>query len=163
MWLNNCGFAQTRLDYIRIDSALNKEVNSTDFLCFLFKYSYKLLADDFALCFRLAYAGKLWIKAFLRVHADKVQIIRTIWTKYRFNLVSFVFAKQTVIDENTGKLLADSLWQQYSRNWRVHTTGKRAKHLAVTDFFTDFTNSSLNEAVHFPVAPATANLENKIL
>ena len=161
--LDDCGFAEAGLDNVRINRALNQEVNSTDFLCFLFEDADELLTDDFALCLRLGYAGKLGIKALLCVHADKIQVIRTVWTEDSLNLVAFVFAKKTVVNENAGKLFAYSLRKQHCRNRRVNAARQGAKHLAISDFFADFADGRFHEAVHLPVAFAAADFEHKVL
>ena len=50
---DNGALAEAGFDNVRIDSALNEEVDGADLLCFFFEDSDEFLADDFSLCLRI--------------------------------------------------------------------------------------------------------------
>ncbi len=128
-------FSKPAFDHIRIDRSLHQKVHRTDLLCFLLKDTDKFFSNDLSLCFRLRHPRKLLIKPLLGIDTDKIKIIRPILAKYRFHLITFMFAKQPMIHENTGKLLSHRLCQKHRRYGRIHPAGKCAKHFACSYLF----------------------------
>ena len=105
---DHCGFtAKTGLYNVRVDGSLYKEVYSTDLLCFFFKDTDKFFTDNLTLCFRLFYSGELVIITLLGIDTDKVQVVRTVRTKYCLDFIAFVLTEQTVIYKYTGQLFTD--------------------------------------------------------
>ena len=96
----------SRLDNIGVDSALREIIYRADLLGLLLKDPYKLLADDLALCLRLAHTAQLVHKLRFCVDSDKVYIPVA---ESRLDLVTLVFAHKAVVNEDAGELAADSL------------------------------------------------------
>lgn len=70
---DHCGFtAKTTFHYVWIDGSLCKEINSSNFLCFLFKYTDEFLSDDFTFLFRLCNACKFVVVSLLCIDTDEV-------------------------------------------------------------------------------------------
>src|SRR5215469_7108034 len=75
----------------------------------------------------------------------------------------FACAQQTVIDENAGKLVADSLVQERGRHRGIDATAQSKHNLIFADLLTDTRASFFNERPHRPVHRAVANVVDKIL
>ena len=120
MRFDHRGLAQAGLDDVRVDGSLYQEVHRADLFRFLFKHADKFLADDFALSLRFCHAGQLRVETFLRVDTNKVQVIWTVRSEYRFHLIALVLAQKTMIDEDAGQLLTDGFGQKYRRDRGVH-------------------------------------------
>ena len=58
MRFDDCGFtAETALYHVRINGSLYEEIDSADFLCFLFKYTDEFFSDNFTFLFGLRNTG----------------------------------------------------------------------------------------------------------
>ena len=91
--LDDGAFAEAGFNNVRIDGALDEEVDRTDLLCFFFKYSDKFFAYNLTFLFRLCNACKLCIETFLSIYSNKVKLIISFRSKYSFYLVAFIFSE----------------------------------------------------------------------
>ena len=105
--LNRCRFSKTGFNDIRINRSLYKIIDSTDFLCFFFKYTDKFFSDNLSFCFRFCNSCKFAVETFLCIDSDKIQVIWTIRSEYSFYFITVIFTSQTVVYEYAGQLLAD--------------------------------------------------------
>src|SRR5699024_1632906 len=130
---------------------------------FLFKDADKLLPDDLALAFGGFHTGQFAVETLAGVHADKVDIEPAALAKDLTDLFPLVFAKQAMIHEHAGELLADRLGQHGGAHAGVHTAGKRTEDLATADFLAQRLNGILHKRIHLPGARAAANIIHKIV
>lgn len=70
--------------------------------------------------FRLGHTGKFAIEPLLGIDTDKVEVIRPIRSEDRLHQVSLVLAEQTMIDKDTGQVLADGFGKQDRGDRGVH-------------------------------------------
>ena len=89
--LNRCRFSKTGFNDIRINRSLYKIIDSTDFLCFFFKYTDKFFSDNLSFCFRFCNSCKFAVETFLCIDSDKIQVIWTIRSEYSFYFITFIF------------------------------------------------------------------------
>ena len=162
MGFNYCRLSKATLNYIRINSTLYQEVNSTNFLGLFLKYTDKLLTDNLTLCLWLSYTLELFIEALLGIYPDKVQIIRTIWAKNSLHLIPFILTEKAVVNEYTGKLLANSLRKKNSCHRGIYATGESTQCLAATDLLLQLLNCSCHKGIHAPVTGTFTNLVDKV-
>src|SRR5699024_290667 len=101
--------AQAALHHVGVDGALRQKIYRADLFGFLFKDADKLLPDDLALAFGGFHTGQFAVETLAGVHADKVDIEPAALAKDLTDLFPLVFAKQAMIHEHTGELLADRL------------------------------------------------------
>ncbi len=155
-------FSKPRFDHIRINSALYKKIHRTDFLCLFFKHPDKLFSNHLSLLLRLGNACKFFVKTLLRVHTDKVQVIRSFRPKNRLYLIALIFAQKTVINKHTCQLPAHRFGQENRRHRRIHTAGQRTQHLTLAHFIAHCRNGRLHKGIHLPVAAAAAYIYHKV-
>ena len=155
--LDDGAFAEAGFNNVRIDGALDEEVDRTDLLCFFFEYADEFFTDDLSFLLRFFHTGELTVETLLGIDADEVEVIRSLRTEYRFHLVAFVLSEKTVIYEYAGQLLTDCLGKKNSSNRRVYTAGKSAEDFTVSDFFADLFDRGLDKRIHLPVTSAFAD------
>ena len=109
MALDDSGVPGARFDHVGINGALRQEVHLADLLGLFLKNPDELLPDDLPLMLGLVHPGQLQQKPALGIHPDKVQVP---FGKSLLYLVPLVLSHKPVIDEDTGKLLADGLGQK---------------------------------------------------
>ena len=107
--LDDCGFTETGFNHVWVNRSLYQEIDSSDFLCFLFENADEFFSDDFTFCFRFTDTGKFFIETFLAVDTDKVQVVWAVRAEYSFNFVSFIFAQKSLINKDASQLFADCL------------------------------------------------------
>ena len=117
MAFNRSGSFSAAFNDIRIDCALYEVVDFAEFISFSFKYADEFFTDDFAFAFRVGNAGEFAEEAVFSVNADEVHV--ELFAEYLFNLVAFVFAQETVVNEYAGELFADSFMHEYGCNGGV--------------------------------------------
>ncbi len=120
-----------RLENVGINGALSEELNALELVCFLSENIYKYLADDLALCLGLRNSGESIEEAVGRINVNEVGI--ELLAEDLYDLLGLTLAEETVVNMNTGELLADSLDQQSCNNGRIHTAGQSKKDLLVSD------------------------------
>ena len=104
---------------IRINRTLYEVVDFTELIGFSFKYANEFFTDDFTFSFRVGNAGKLAKETVFCIHADEVHV--ELFAEYLFNLVAFILAQKSVVNEYAGKLFADSFVHENCRNRRVYS------------------------------------------
>src|SRR3546814_14994765 len=111
------GLAAGRLDDIRIDRALREELHVRNLRGFLVEYIDEQFADDLALGLRIADAFQRTEKPLFGIDANDLHA--EMIGEDLHDLIAFVMAQQTMIDEHAGQLRADRLVQQRSEERRV--------------------------------------------
>ena len=102
-----------RFDAVRVDRALRQPLGIGDLHRLGIEYIDKTGADDLTFAFRIFHAGQLSEEFFARIHSNHIQTEAFIVFHYR---VELIFAEQTVIHEDTGEPIADSLVEQHGRH-----------------------------------------------
>ena len=120
-----------RLNHVGIDSALCKPFRALKFLSFLVEDFDEVAADNFALLFRISHPCKICVEAFRCVYAYYVKPHTLILSKYILKLIG---AEQTVVDEDTLQVMADSLIEQYGSHSGIHTARESENYLVVAKF-----------------------------
>ncbi len=117
MAFDHRGRAGSRLDHVRIDRSLHKEIHCADLFCFFFKDPDELRADDLAFLFRVGNAGKFSEEPVLGIDADQIDV--ELFAEDLLDLIPLVLPEKAVIDEDAGQLFADSLVDQDRGNRRI--------------------------------------------
>mgnify|MGYP006883493877 CR=1 FL=1 len=125
----------------------------------IFLAADELLADDLPLRLRVADARQLAEEAFLRVHANEIEIPLG---ECRFDLIALILAHQAVIDKNAGELAADGLRHERRRDRRIHAAGERKQRLAGADLFADGLDRRLAVICHRPIAGGFADAVEEV-
>ena len=107
---------KTALYNIRINGSLYEEINSTYFLCFFFENADKFFADNLTFFFRFFDTCQFFIKTFLCIDADEIQIIVAVRAKYCFYLIAFIFTEKSLVYKDAGELVADGSGKKHGCN-----------------------------------------------
>ena len=159
MTLYDGGDVGAGLDDVGVYRTLNEIVNGADLPALVLEHTDKLLTDDLALRFGIGDALESAEEAILCVHTDEVYIAVL---KRRLDLVALVFAHETVVHENAGELIADSLAQKRRCNGGVYAAGERKQHLAVADLAAYALDGGAHIIAHRPVALRSADAVQEI-
>ncbi|MDI2022350.1 hypothetical protein PJL18_02885 [Paenarthrobacter nicotinovorans] len=159
----------TGLDDVRVQRPLDQELDLLAFgsslgddgpLCFL-EGADEFAADDLALGFGIADAGKSRQEAFLLV--GNIEVDARGGHEVTFDLFRFAFTEQTVVYEDTGELVADSTLDKGSGNCGVDATGKAANDLGVANLLADALHLLFKDVAGGPVGAQTGALEQEVL
>jgi len=117
-------------------------------------------ADDLALLFRVVLAFQLADEhvAGVAVHQLDVKAV----AEGLDHLLRLAHAQQTVVDENTGELIADGLVDQHRGDRRIDAAGQAADDLTVADLGPNLGDLFLAKIGHRPVAGAARDLVHEI-
>ena len=99
---------------VGINRTLCKEVNAVELSCFFNENVYKLVADNFSLCF-----GVLNTCEFIEETVDSININEVcvhLVLKYSDNLFGLALTEKSVVYVYANKLLADSLYKKCGYN-----------------------------------------------
>ena len=151
--------AAATLDDVWIDGTLCEIIDSTDLLAFVFKNADEFFADDLALALWIGDAGKLAEKTLGRIDADE---IHAAVGERCFNFVAFVFAHETVVNENAGELAANGFGNELRCNGAVYTAGEGEQHFSVANLGADVFDGFLGVICHGPVGVTVANFHEEI-
>ena len=72
--------------------------------------------------------------------------------EHAHDLIGFVFAQKTVIDENAGQIVAHGAMDERRRNGAVHAAAESAEHFFVAYALFKLFDLARNEVVHRPIA-----------
>ncbi|OIQ73439.1 hypothetical protein GALL_449220 [mine drainage metagenome] len=187
--LDNHGFfvfAATRLNHIRVNSALGQPRRAFDTAtptnafvkraskCFYFmstlssqgkrlclKYLYKFTTNNFSFGLRIAHTSELSQKLGRRIHPNHPGM--QFAGKHVHHHVAFVQAQQTMVNKNAGQLVTNGAMNQGRSHRRVHTSREAQNHFFVTDLGTDLFHRLADVVAHDPVGPCTADAKHKAL
>ena len=118
-------------------------------------------ADDLPLRFRIGDAGQLAQEAIGCVDSDQIQ--SQLLAQVLLNFGEFVFAQDSIVDEDTGQPRADGFVYQHGGDGGIHTAGKTADGVAFgADGFFDRLNGFVDETCRSPIVLGAADAEDKI-
>ena len=145
---------------VRIDCTLRQPLGIRDLPGLCIEYLDEVPADDLAFLFRVSHAFQILEELFRSIHACHVQSKSLVSLHY---LCKFVLAQHAMINEDTGKVLADCLVEQYRTYGRVDTAGKTEDDTVIADLSSYLLNSALDERGCTPFLPASADVNYKVL
>ena len=147
------------LDHIRVNRTLSQVIHLTDFFGFRLKDPDEFLADDLPFALRLADAGQLAQKQFLRVDPDEVDVPLS---EGRLYLVSLIETHEAVVHKYAGQLIAYGLRYQRCRHGGIHAAGEGQQYLAVPHLFPDLTDGNILIIPHGPLPLCAADLIEEV-
>ncbi len=162
-------FHAARLDNIGIERALYQPVQSavgaSGLFCdagrFVVKYGDEFRANDFSFCLRVGHRGEFCEEPLRRIDGNEIE--PQLVAQILLDIDEFVFAQNTVVDEDAGELAADGLVHQ-DRGYRgVDAAREPADHVARADLFANRRNGGLDKVCWSPVAASAADGKDKIL
>lgn len=146
---------QSALDDVGIDRSLHEIVDFAEFFCFFTEYVDEVFADYLAFALRLPDAAKIGQEPFGSV--DFYQVHSSFVAEDAHNVVCLVLAEQSVIDENTGEVIAYGFVKQGRRDRAVHSAAHGAKDFAVAHLCPYCRDLFADEIGHLPVAGGVAD------
>ena len=160
----SAGFASTRFNDVRIDSALSHKLHGLavfcDILCNGEELFPELGTDNLALCFRVGNAVKQLGIAFFGMNMNEIHI--ELLGKYLFNLFRLVLAKQAMVYEYAYQLLANCLSAQGCNNGRINAAGKAQNNALVANLSADSGNGVFDDGIHSPVGFQSCDIEQEV-
>ena len=148
-----------RLYSIRINRALRKPFGISNLASFIVEYLYKIPANNLALFLRLGYPCQIREETFAGIYANHVQTEAFIIAHHIFKLI---LTEHTMIYENAGELLTDSLVEQYGHHRRIHTSGKAENHAVRANLLAELSYGSLHKRICAPLLLAAAHIHHKV-
>ena len=139
-----------RLDHVGIERALGQELGAADLGRVLLEHVDEQPADGLALDLGIGDAGQRVEEQVGFVGMDQRDVV--VVAEHRHDLVRLALAKQSVVDEDAGQLVADRLVDQHRRDRAVDAAGQTADHLAGADLGADLLDRLLAVGAHGPVA-----------
>ena len=111
-------------------------------------------------CFRVVDAGERLEESVGGVDVDQRNVV--VAAEQRHDLFRFAEAKEPVIDEHAGELLADRLVNEHGGDGGIDAAGQPADHPALADLAADFLDRFQLERAHRPVAGAAGDLAHEV-
>ena len=102
-----------RFDHVRINRTLPQPFDVFQLLSLLIEHIDEPFSDNLTLLLRIGYARQFAVKLGFCIYADYIQAQMLVVFQY---ILELVLAQQTVVNEDTGQILADSPVEQHSRN-----------------------------------------------
>ena len=146
-------------DDVGVDRALSKPLRGGKLRSFFLEDFHEHAADDLALLFGIGHAGEFAHEAVDGIDDDELEA-HVLFEGFA-NLFAFVLAKQTVVDEDAGELLADGTVNERCGHRAVHAAGKTENDFLVADLFADLSDGFGHVVAHHPVGGAAADVENE--
>ena len=148
--------AAARLDHVRVESALNEEVNVIEAVCLLLEDADEFGPDELALALRIRHTGQPGQKAVSGV--DRHQRHLEVVAEGGDDLLALVLAHQAVIDEHAGETVSDGAVNEQRGDTRVDSAREPADGLPIPDLGADPGNLILDDRGRAPGPLATADL-----
>ena len=168
--LNVCGaVAAAGLDNVRVQGALNQELDVCALfaslgnqlaLC-LFEGADELAADSLTLCLGLGDALECGEETLRLVNGDDLNAHGC--CVVLLDLFALAFTEQTVVDEEAGELVSDSLVHECSCHGGVNAAGERADDAVATDLLADLCDLLLNNVVGGPGGLQACHIVEEVL
>ena len=124
-------FYRATLENVGINGPLSQKTYTVELCGFFSEDIDKLLADDFALLFRIGYAGQLVQKAVNSVDVDQVGVHLT--AENIDDLLGLSFAEKTVVDMYANQLFSHGAYEKRGHHRGVHAAAECQQNLLVTD------------------------------
>ncbi len=94
---------------------------------------------------------------------DDVQIGFEVFRELSDHQALFVFAEQTVVDQDARQLRSDRFVQQRRNDTRVDTAAETTDHAAIANLLADSLDRRLGKVTQMPGRLATTNAKHEIL
>ena len=155
--LNVCGaVAAAGLDNVRVQGALDQELDVCAlFACFgnqlalcLFEGADELAADSLTLRLGLGDTLECGEETLRLVNGDDLNAHGC--CVVLLNLFTLAFTEQTVVDEEAGELVANSLVHERCRHGGVNAAGERADNAVATDLLANLSDLLLDDVIGGP-------------
>src|SRR6266496_3785331 len=127
----------------------------------MLKHFDEFIADQLSFRFRVAYAFEQIEKALACVHVLQTDV--KIFAENALHDFFFTRAQQSVIHENTGKLVADCFVQQRSGHGRINPAAQTEHDLLIANLLPNARTSLFDKRAHSPIHRAVADVIDKIL
>ena len=150
------GFSAGRLDDVRIDRALSQPFGIDQFLGFGVEHFNKLATDDLALLLRVAHT--LEVAKELLGCIDMHYLDTQTAGEGFHDLLGFVESQQTIVDKDTGELIANRAMDQRSGDRRINTARQPQNNFFVAHLGTDLLNGLFHIVRHGPVSSAATDV-----
>ena len=141
---------------VRINSALTEE-GGIDFSCGIGEDFDKLLADDLAFAFGFIDTCELIKEAVGCVDVDQIHIEG--FGEDLLNIFGFIFAQESMVDENACQLFTDGFVDESRHDAGVNAAGESQDHGLVAHLSADIRHSFFDKVFHGPLAGASALVE----
>ena len=146
-------------DAVGVNSALTEPFGVRNLLSLSIKDIHKTFADDFALLLRFLHASEFGVKFFLGIHAYHIETEALVIIQ---DILEFVFAEETVVNENTSQIFANSLVEKHRRDARIHAAAQSKHHLVVADLRLQFGYRGVDERCRRPILFAATDAHNEV-
>src|SRR5215475_5550858 len=140
------------LDDVGIERSLRQKMRAANLFGFRLEHLDEELADGLALFLGIGDASELFEKELPGFDVPQRDVIMA--AEQRDHTLGLSEAKQPVIDEHAGELIAYRFVDEHGGNGGIDTAGKTADHLVLADLAADFFNRLVPERAHGPVAGA---------
>ena len=149
-----------RFDHIRIQRSLRQEVDVPETRGLGFEDGDELAANDTPLLLRVGDAAQRVEETRCRVDIANVHV--EVAVHHGQDPLGLLLAKQPVVDEHAGQLVADRAVDQRRRNRGVHATRQRADHPSSADPGADAVDRVSDEGTRRPRRVAVAHAIQEI-
>ena len=153
-----------RLDDVGIERALHEPVDLAlgfgDAAGFLLEDGDEFFADDLALLLGVFDLGELAEEEVGGVNG--VDVEAKLAAQVLLHFLKFVFAQDSVVDEDAGELVADGAMDEDGSDGGIDAAGESADHAAVADLFADGFDGFVDEALRRPVGSESADVEDEV-
>ena len=122
-----------RFDHVGINSPLRQPFYIGQLTSLTIENIDKTFADNFPFLFRLGHPLQLFVKIILSIYAQDIAPHILVVGK---DALKLVFPQQTVIDEDTGKVITDRLVKQHGSHSRIDTSRQSQYHFIVSQLRT---------------------------
>ena len=148
------------LDTVWIDSTLSQPLGTSLLLSLSIENLHEVAADNLTLLLRICNTSQIIEELLRSINTNHVQAQALVILHY---ITELILSEHTVIYEDTGEVLADSLVQENSSYAGINTTRKAQDNLVIAQLCLQLSYSSFNERVSTPVLLTTADIYHEIL
>ena len=157
---DGCALHRNAFNHVRVESSLDQERGIPEASSFLLEDLDEESTDDAPLLLRIRHPLQSPQKGVACIHRNEFDAQG--FTKDLLDLDAFILTHQSMVDENTGQLLAHGTMHEGRGHGGIHAPGQSADHAGVSHLLSDRFDRFLDEGVHRPILPAAANLDQEI-
>ena len=153
------GLGAGGFDHVRIDGALRQPFRVLEFGGLFLEHLDEQIADGLALALGILDTVERLEKTCLGIDADNMHA--HVFGEGRHDLIAFLMAQQSVVDEHAGEFVADGAMQQRRDHRGIDTTGQTEQHFIIADLLADGANTFVGDIAGGPQCVAAADLTDK--
>ena len=157
--LDDGSIARAGLDDVGVDRALGEPLGGRELGGFFLEDLDEDAADDLALLFRIGDTGEFVHEAVDGIDDDELEA-HVLFERFT-DLFALVLAKEAVVDEDAGELLADGAVDERGGHGGVDAAGEAENDFFVTDLLADLRDGFGDVVAHDPVGGALADVEHE--